>query len=786
MSAVGIYINRVPSSTIRPWKSNNSRTQEASSIFHLVKIKDKQKLINLLTSKDETLDPQCKDQDGEIPLIIACKHKKWVNVFTLLDYYGEDAIPNFITKDGHNPLYYSISSANLIERLLTYKSVCEDIGRIYNCGNNILTYVLSKDNYSNINTIIDIMDINQLNHTTEDGQTALILCILAKKPQYDICRKLINKGVSLSFYDKYGMTALDYIMDDIKTTYTKEKLDICFMIIDRNNHSSDKILNEIKYYSSDDFKVVYDISIIHKNSYGLLKWAVEKSSGKHKIIKIYKSYEVSKIIPQDFIKETIYIKELNKVTSGVINFDGYYTDDKNNIHLVFEPLAITIDKYFLLISLYPDTPESIIMKKMRIETAYKQLESIINTIHEYGIVHNDIKTKNIMISYGGKVKLIDFGISNFIGFSPYKSAVKNYMSTSNIKAPDYGRPVQVNILEQINKNKKNKEYKAIRSFIFDSSRKSYSSDIYSFGVTIIQAILKRDDRFLVIDNIIYKIVHLKDSDKELNITRVSDQTVDKLRLYYFFNKLLVMININGNYRFQRTVITTLPSNVDLSSNDLVNRFFHYNTDELKNQKYEMIYAEKIFKNYKSIGIILNPSVNSIECNEIFNKLIKILDSKISIDTYYNALYNSINYQGSENTIVICISYFYIFSYIYEWEPVSIDFLCKKFKLESYIIIGSINTLMLSFLPSITIIPFVLLVQRMIILMQILNIHSSNINKTETEIFAYLEKYITSDLKLTRELFIWDFVQCYSVFLTNGLPFEPEYKSDSILEIFSKL
>lgn len=34
-------------------------------------------------------------------------------------------------------------------------------------------------------------------------------------------------------------------------------------------------------------------------------------------------------------------------------------------------------------------------------------------MHNLGITHRDIKPENILIDYNGRVKIIDFGLSNF-------------------------------------------------------------------------------------------------------------------------------------------------------------------------------------------------------------------------------------------------------------------------------------------------------------------------------------------------------------------------------------
>lgn len=777
------YVDRTPLSMNNSRRKYPSKKPDLNSIFYLVRIKDKEKLTHFIESEDQKLDPLSMDANGETPLIISCRSKKWINAFTLLDYYGEEAGPNLLSNEGYPPIYYSIASTNLVDRLLTYKSVLDNIGMIFNCGNNILTSLLLKESFINADHVIDHMNLEYLNHVTNDGETALILA--AKNGQHQLCRKLINKGVCLSFYDSNGMSALDYLIQDVKLNPEKEKIDICFSIIDKEH---DNYTNDLKLYTHDDFKSFTEINISHQNNYGKIMWCIEKSTGRHKIIKMYNAYKTSKLIPQDLIKELIYIRELNIHTEGIVSFDGFYTDNDDNIHLIFEPLCVTLDVYFLLLSLYQDTPELSLMKKMRIERIYNNLETTITSIHEHGILHSDIKSTNIMIGYGGKIKLLDFGISDFIGFSPYFSNITNYISSTSIKAPDNGNEMTVNILEEITNTKKSRKFKAIRSFVFDSSRKSYSSDIYSFAVTMIQMILKNQDRFVSIENNIYKIIKLENDDIELNIIKISDIYSDKLKEFSFYHKLTSMINIDANYRFSRKVNCKInPVNTVKSSNPLINRFIHYSVDELKNQKYEMFYAEKIFNNYKDCSILMNPGSQSTKCLEIFSRINRLLNGKISIDTYYNALYNSVNYQGNENIIVICLSYLYIYSYIFNWKAPNIEKLAEEFKIEQFILIGNINSIIISLLPSVPIIPFFLLVQRIIILMQMIHMDPNDINITENNIFDKLLLFLSGnkDKVISRPVYIWDFIQCFVFYSNSCLPFEVDYQSDSILELFNK-
>lgn len=43
-------------------------------------------------------------------------------------------------------------------------------------------------------------------------------------------------------------------------------------------------------------------------------------------------------------------------------------------------------------------------------------------MHNIGIVHRDLKPENILIDYDGRVKIIDFGLSNI-----YKKSITIYI-----------------------------------------------------------------------------------------------------------------------------------------------------------------------------------------------------------------------------------------------------------------------------------------------------------------------------------------------------------------------
>ncbi|CAL2048810.1 unnamed protein product [Caenorhabditis brenneri] len=64
---------------------------------------------------------------------------------------------------------------------------------------------------------------------------------------------------------------------------------------------------------------------------------------------------------------------------------------------------------------------------------FKQLIQALEVVHEHGVIHRDVKTKNILITRADTVKLIDFGLA-----TPYKPDryLPNYYGTQYCAPPE--------------------------------------------------------------------------------------------------------------------------------------------------------------------------------------------------------------------------------------------------------------------------------------------------------------------------------------------------------------
>lgn len=792
-----------------------SDTNEIKSLFHLVKIRDKQKLISTLLEKGQMYNPGELNENGETPLMVACKHKKPANAFTLLEFYGDKCLPDFISSDGYSTVYYTLNSLNLFKRFLRYQCVIDQLDYVYPCGDNILTLIIEKEKTNRCNhqdnldiyksgflskeymecieVILENISIQGLNHRNKDGKTPLMLLI--ELSEYKVARKAVLKGANTQYYDNEGYSTISYVLYDLKNSPSSDTIEFCLMCFEQEQ-SSVSLNSEFKEYTLSDFVEIGDVAMPNiKSSYGDIRWALDKY-GNISIIKFYRSYEDEKLISNDFVKELVFIKKLKSKNAAVVDIRGIYIDDDKNVHLVFEPLALTLNDYFKLLKMYSKIDKNCeIMAKMRIEATYNKLRSSLDIIHGYGYLHNDIKLNNMMIGYDGQPRYIDFGLSNFVGFSPYERVINKYITTDNVKAPDYGKQITINFVKKISDG----QFMSYRYGVFNTSRKSYNSDVYSLSVSFIQGILGHSRRYVSFEGIIYDIRNLQkmsdENDKKffedkIDILKISDSDLDKLKSFSFYQNLMMGVSIDSNQRSEQPTqqdvnekqITEFRSHIEF----IDNKIKHYSANELKNMKYELSKYKTIFEKYKGVKINVTPSHTKTIVSDVFNGILSVIKNKVNLDTYYNAIYRSINYIGPFDIKVVCITYFYIFSHIFENESPCVELIASKFNIDVDILTGNINILMAILLPSIEIIPFVLIVESMVINLQLNGINKNIISDVERNVFSNLTTYLSGNVPENmygKEIYFWDFVQCFSYTACSCAPFEISYESETIIDLF---
>lgn len=792
---------------IYPSLSDKSQCEKVTisngyQIFKLIKSRDKTKFSSEFMNILSTVDPMCLNEEKQYPLMYACKIKKWSNAKLMLQTFGSLCLSDNLDKDGNDILYYARYDADIFNMLLTYKKIFTSFNRKYQSGYTLLMSLLIAHTEVNYSSVIEEMTTETLNHTNCYGETALI--IACKESMYSTALLIINTSVKLSNHDSSGNSAITHLFHNLKLLqYNMEKkieevnvinissniLHVCLRLItkaNRRNSGTKNYTREIKRYDDSQFIQMVDVGK-SKGTYGSIKWAIDSKTGEHKMLKHYHNFKGYNLINEDIIKEFILLRKMNENNDYSVRVDGIYMDGDSDFYLVMEPLAMNLYQFFKLVKINPELLNS------KVVSIFEQLKDYILKMHSLGILHNDIKLENIMIGYDGKVKICDFGISEFIGYSPNRYVMSHYITTKYISAPDYDHQI---IFDMYDNN-----IKLIGEINVQSNRKSYSSDIYSLGVSFIQGIFSHNSKFISIGGIIYCYItdgkiqdentkKIKEHSKlpiRESIKKISDEQLEKLSSFSIYSDLVRMIDIDSNLRINRPskLNETKICKYNKPENSLFRNIIHYSPDEIKNHSNELVYFNEIFKNYKNLKIKMNKRNNSINYRLIFDEIFNLLPKSISLDTILNAITHTINYPGREDVTIVFISYMYIFSYLFEWYEYDLIAISNKLSIDLRMLTNKINNTIIYLIPTVQFIPYVLLTQRVVILSQISNIeYQEKLHEIETVVFNSLIKYFLSIAK-SEELDIWEFIQ--AVLYSKGLlPFEYQCNNLTILEIFNKL
>jgi serine/threonine protein kinase len=250
---------------------------------------------------------------------------------------------------------------------------------------------------------------------------------------------------------------------------------------DRSLKIQSVISPDIRIFEYSDFIITN--KLIGDGSYGQVFPATIKSSGKEVVLKRYREYDPKNIIDEYIIKEIALLQFLNKYPdTKTAFFFGIVFSPRGKIYLVLESLEISLGE---LLSKNTFPP-------YQLRILFYQLILAFYNIHGLGVIHNDIKLGNLMIN-NGDIRIIDFGLSEYLGVGPSTDLVSGYQTTPYYFAPD--TPYYIG-----SDNKKQ-----VLFGYLPNNRKSYASDMYSIGVTLVHAVLKRIVQLKVVDDNIHEV-----------------------------------------------------------------------------------------------------------------------------------------------------------------------------------------------------------------------------------------------------------------------------------------
>ncbi|KAJ3447140.1 map/microtubule affinity-regulating kinase [Anaeramoeba flamelloides] len=172
------------------------------------------------------------------------------------------------------------------------------------------------------------------------------------------------------------------------------------------------------------FDEIYEIfETIGYGSNSKVKFGVHKEKGEKVAIKIIsrKKFKIDSHLGFLFKREKEILKRLEH--RNIVQFCAAY-QSKNNYYLITKYI-----KGWELLEVINHTG------KLSEFTAFKIWSQIVKAIgycHSQDIVHRDIKPENIIVNKMYKIKIIDFGISNFVR--------KNELLSTNCGSPLYTAP----------------------------------------------------------------------------------------------------------------------------------------------------------------------------------------------------------------------------------------------------------------------------------------------------------------------------------------------------------
>lgn len=402
-----------------------------------------------------------------------------------------------------------------------------DIGEIYNAIENNKLDLLIK-----YNVPFDELEENPLLHA-------------ATYKAWDVAEYIISQTDKFTnSYDKYGFTALMYALKQKKYDFAMMLLDNGFNNFSKRNYKgniasdfiqdNDNITHEIllrMMTKGIKKKINGSFRIFNKEEFDLR--SLGRSGTYGSVYYDKKSDSVVKITNSDgaidsFIREAFILRMINIVNPNlVVNLRGVEISNAQ-MSLVLENLSYSLTDVFKLYRNIDIKSKAPFFK----ELFYMLLDNI-DKIHSMGILHRDLKPDNIMLTADGHLKIIDFGIAEYVGVLPVKT---NFIGTQTYVAPD--------------SNAINRFRFPNGDFIFmPGNKRDYSSDVYSIGSIIVNSIVTQHISLYFHDRNIYYYYEKVDKG-EINLYNLDQIVIDGLNSFspHLLDLLKKMLEVDSSLR----------------------------------------------------------------------------------------------------------------------------------------------------------------------------------------------------------------------------------------------
>lgn len=342
----------------------------------------------------------------------------------LLEAIEEDKLQFFIDNNINSEILDNLNFNPLIQTVIYHS---------FNVGAYIL---MNTDKYTN--------------SFDENGNNALMYCL--RDGKYYFAMMLLDNGFTdFSHRNNQGKLALDFIK---KTEDIPPELLSRILSKKTNNCYSS---NTFRIYNIDEMNLK---ALGKSGSYGSVYYDTINDN----VVKISTSESTN----ESLIHEMMILRMINIANPDLVVTIKGICFNSGKFSLVLESLSYSLQDIF---KVYRDV--NISLKASFFKDIFFRLLDNIDKLHCMGILHRDLKPNNIMLTPSGHLKIIDFGICEYVGVLPSKV---RFVGTPSYVAPDSN---SLNSFKLPNGE----------TILMPGLERNYTSDIYSIASIMVNSIM---------------------------------------------------------------------------------------------------------------------------------------------------------------------------------------------------------------------------------------------------------------------------------------------------------